>query len=218
MKKDLKDIVNYFNLPMKDFTALLNNFYKENWWRYSFELNLIDASFIYIACTDFLDDKKNTNISKYNAMRVIKLTLCCEDKDFFRQIFKPTLAFILGYSTHDYWNFRMESINILSELKFRTTINAEPWYWRKMTKKIMERYKYYWPILVEFYFLLQKKDLDYQEINKNSLDFLDLSRDGYIPYSWDTKNKSLKYFRRAMEELDSPYFEKKMKEFWFVKK
>ncbi|MBT3726859.1 hypothetical protein HOG21_04055 [bacterium] len=52
-----------------------------------------------------------------------------------------------------------------------------------MTKKIMERYKYYWPILVEFYFLLQKKDLDYQEINKNSLDFLDLSRDGYIPYS-----------------------------------
>jgi DNA-damage-inducible protein D len=25
MKKDLKDIVNYFNLPMKEFTALLNN-------------------------------------------------------------------------------------------------------------------------------------------------------------------------------------------------
>ena len=52
-----------------------------------------------------------------------------------------------------------------------------------MTKKIKEKYQYYWQILVEFYFLLQEKDLDYQEINKNSLDFLDLSRDGYIPYS-----------------------------------
>ncbi len=216
MWKDLKEIVEYFDLPMKDFTNLIKEFYKNNWWKYSFELNLADSIFVYKKSINFINDSSNDNISRYNALRVLKIILSCEDDEFFKEIYHEILDLILKYLNHEYWNFRMEVINLLWELKFRTTIKTEADYWRKTTKKIKGKYEYYWPLLIEFYLMIEKNDIIYQKINRNNIKERDFSRDWYIPYSWDTKNITLKYFRKVLEELGSEFFDNKMKEFWYI--
>ena len=216
MWKKWIEIVNFFNLPMKDFTILIKKFYKNNWWHYSFELSLSDSQFIYKKSIEFINNESNNNISRYNALRLLKVTLSCKDDDFFKEIYSEILDLILKYLNHKYWNFRMEVINLLWELKFRTTIKTEADYWRKTTKKVKEKYEYYWPLLIEFYLMIEKNDIIYQKINRDNLKYKDLSIDWYIPYSWDTKNITLKYFRKVLEELGSELFDNKMKEFWYI--
>ena len=216
MWKKWMEIVDFFDLPMKDFTILIKEFYKNNWWHYNFELSLSDSQFIYKKSIEFINNESNNNISRYNALRLLKVTLSCKDDDFFKEIYSEILDLILKYLNHKYWNFRMEVINLLWELKFRTTIKTEVNYWRKTTKKIKEKYEHYWPLLIEFYLMIEKNDIIYQKINRDNLKYKDLSIDWYIPYSWDTKNITLKYFRKVLEELGSELFDNKMKEFWYI--
>lgn len=210
------EIVDLFDVPMKDFTILIKEFYKNHWWHYNFELSLLDSKFIYKKSIEFINNESNDNISRYNALRLLKLTLSCKDDDFFKEIYSEILDLILKYLNHTYWNFRMEVINLLWELRFRTFIKTESFSWINKTKKVKEKYEYYWPLLIEFYLMIEKNDIIYQKINRNNLKYNDLSRDWYIPYSWDTKNITLKYFRKVLEELGSEFFDNKMKEFWYI--
>ena len=166
----------------------------------------------------FITDATSSNESKYNALRLLKLSLL--NRGIFWDIYMPIIWLFLYCINHDYWNLRMESIHLLSELQFKTNLYTESYsfYKNKHTIKDKKLYNYCYPLLIDLFFRLWDLNDKYELENKKNISLKDRKKDGYIPCSYDTEDRYLKSIRRAIEELDRPHFIWKMEEFWFIEK
>ncbi len=218
MLNELEKLTKSFDLPKKEFTNLQKEFFKKYWDKYSLELWEDESKLIFVACMDFISDDKTNNESKYNALRLIKLSLLNEK--IFGDIYVLIIWLFLYCINHDYWNLRMESIHLLSELSFRTSIYTESYSFSKKKDiiKNKELYNYCYPLLIDLYFKLWDLNDKYEFENKKNIRLKDRKKDWYIQCSYDTEDKYLKNIRRAIEELDTPHLIWKMKEFWFIEK
>ena len=216
MLEDLKILVNSFDLPMKEFTKLQNDFFKKFWNRYSLKIGKEEWKLIFSSCMDFISSNEHKNKSKYNALRLMKFALMSEK--IFGDIYISIIGLFLYCIKHEYWTIRMESIHLLAELEIRTNIYTESYSFSENKDIIKDEklYNYCYPLLINLFFQLWDLNDNYELENKKSIKRKDRKKKWFIPCSYDTENTYLKQIRKAIEELDTPHLVSKMKEFWFV--
>lgn len=183
MRQSIEKVVQALDLPMKDFTLVLKNFYKENktysgrWVR---DMSYDDAKYLYEKSSEVILTESTNDIAKYNALRFIKIGLS-EEKNF-REVFEKSMVILFYVLLHNNGILRNEAIHFLSAISFEVICASDSWT-KKNTKKQIENKEYYYPILIDFYFALQSIDHKYEEANKENLEYSDLTKKEFMPYS-----------------------------------
>lgn len=183
MRPSIEKVVQAFDLPMKDFTQVLKDFYKENksysgrWVR---DMDYEDAKYLFEKCSEVILTEGTNEIAKYNALRFIKLGLA--EKKNFKETFEKSMVILFYTLLHNNGILRNEAIHFLSAMSFEVVCASDSWT-KKNTKQEQENKEYFYPILIDFYFALQSIDHKYEEENKENLEYFDLTKRGFMPYS-----------------------------------
>lgn len=204
---DLRKLVNLIDMPIKDFTKVLQDFYKLFWsnGKYWVKISPQDSIELFYTLESIIYSPKEDSHKRYNAYRLIGISL--KQAKIMMDIFEDIIILIERTYADNNWNIRMQAYHFFCDVLFYITLGViEPCYWKKETKKMRERRDIIVPRLILFYKKVLEKEQKREDEIYEKWNFERKDQREFMPHSWDTPDTILKACRRIIERFDCPYY------------